>query len=314
MGWKRLIKKNGHSAIIFLQMVLSFSALFNSASCASGGTLDAMKHAEQLFNASKFEEAAGWYKTELTKNPQNSTAHYMLGVALSKLNRKTEAIQEFKLAKEHDKAGTISGYSDQYLQSLTRANTPSSKGVSFESRKPESTGPDSADDASKKDGTTHTAEHIGKAATSASAALEAECDKEVERINKDANQKIQGLTAKKDKSLAEVPRSQYRNTGSYYLDQEIKAEYQQAVKYVRDEAARKEAEIKAHYRLKQAAFEDSAYAMHKSYESKNQVGKVILSPVGTNMNIRNYQTADEPSGNDVPIVAAPAKQLPVKKH
>lgn len=59
--------------------------------------------------------------------------------------------------------------------------------------------------------------------------------------------------------------------------------------------------------------EDSAYAMHKSYESKNQAGKIILSPVGTNMNVRNYQTSDEPSGNDVPVVAAPAKRLPVKK-
>ncbi|MDR3615244.1 MAG: tetratricopeptide repeat protein [Candidatus Obscuribacterales bacterium] len=302
------------SGIIFLQIVLSLSVLTESASCAPAGTLDAMKHAEQLFNASKFDDAANWYKTELTKNPKNSTAHYMLGVALSKLNRQSEAIQEFKLAKEYDKTGTISGYSDQYIQSMMRPNTRSSKSVSPPDS-PKNSSPvleDSGDASSKKDGTTHAAEHIGKATTSASAALEAECDKEVERINKDANQKIQGLTARAERSLAEVPH--YRYSGSAYQDQAIKAEYQQAVKYVRDEAARKEAEIKAHYRLKQTALEDSAYAMHKSYESKNQAGKIILSPVGTNMNIRNYQTADEPSGNDVPVVAAPAKLLPAKKH
>lgn len=294
-------------------VVFCLSVLLGGLIPAQAEALNAMKHAEQLFNAAKYADAVEWYKTELSKNPQNSTAHYMLGVSLAKLNRGSEAIQQFNLAKQCDKSGAISGYSDQYLKSLTGANLSVSKNTPSDPQRDSSKLQEKNSETSKSGTNTQSAENIGKVSTSSSSALEAECAKEIDRIEKDANQNIQELTAKAEKSLAEVPRSQYRNTGSYYADQAIKAEYQRAVNDVRDQAERKEAEVKAHYRARQTAIEDSAYAMHKNYESKNQVGKIILSPVGTNMNVRNYQTSDEPSGSDVPVVAAPAKTLPTKK-
>jgi hypothetical protein len=89
----------------------------------------------------------------------------------------------------------------------------------------------------------------------------------------------------------------------------IQEEYQAKMDAVRNEASKKTNEITAYYKNRQASVNESALRIDKGYLTPDQNSRVKISPVGTNMYTRNYQTKDEPSGNPVPVMAPPAKSL-----
>ena len=327
-----------------LSSALLMPLLATSASRAED--VDAMKRAQQYFAASRFEEASGWFKTELTKNPNNASAHYMLGVCSLKTHKTSEAASEFAAAQKLDPNGTVGKYSQKYLQTISPSartastESPSEKSATSDENSKETkeeeeevssktssknTSKASVLESSKEKksavksespatetSTTKTAAKIGKDSTSASSAIAQESEQQVSKIEAEANTKIAHLTARAEKTISEMVRPQYKNYGSYYEAQAVREECAAQVKRIKEEAEKKVAETKELYRQKQNAVEDSALSMHRSYQQKNQYGKIILSPVGTSMHVRNYQTSDEASGNAVPVLATPGA-LPLKK-
>jgi hypothetical protein len=134
-------------------------------------------------------------------------------------------------------------------------------------------------------------------------------------VQKEADEQIGFCTEIMQTKIAQNGAAAHSGARLYYDPEPqnvlIRAECAQAVAYFRAEAQKKLDNIKALYAAKQTAIEDSAYSLHNAYHSTNQSRDFKLSPVGTTMHVRSYQTPDEITHDEVPMLAAP-KKLPTK--
>jgi tetratricopeptide (TPR) repeat protein len=257
-----------------------------------------MTQAQEFVDVKNFEQAARCYHLELKQNPNNSSAHYLLGRTMLRLKHTEQAILEFEAAERLDPKGPAGKYSMQYLQSI--------KGIPNTVSKTEP--PDKTEDQS---GVIHAAKKIGTDMSQASTDLSAEQEIEIKRVEQKGDEQIAWRTRQMQAKLAE-------NAGlnpKYVSEQQtqaIKSQYDRDILMLRAEVEKERDFVKELYRAKQAAIEESAAGLHKAYESKNQSGKIMLSPLGTNLHVRSYQTSDEPSGNEVPVLGAPGQLS--KKH
>jgi tetratricopeptide (TPR) repeat protein len=256
-----------------------------------------MAQAQEFVDSKNFEQASRCYGLELKQNPNNSGAHYLLGRTMLRLKHTELAIPEFEAAERLDPKGPAGKYSLQYLQSI--------KGTPNTVSKTEP--PDKTEDQS---GVIHAAKKIGKDMSQASTDLSAEQEIEIKRVEQKGDEQIAWRTRQMQAKLAE-------NAGvnpkyvSAQQTQAIKTQYDSDILMLRAEVEKERDSVKELYRAKQAAIEESAAGLHKAYESKNQSGKIMLSPLGTNLHVRSYQTSDEPSGNEVPVLGTPGR-LPKK--
>jgi hypothetical protein len=67
------------------------------------------------------------------------------------------------------------------------------------------------------------------------------------------------------------------------------------------------------YVTKLSAYEDSGISLDRTYKKQSNSSSLILSPEGTNIYSRSYQTTPESSGDALPYLAKPAA-LPVQQH
>lgn len=305
-------------------LALALTLLLSPRATAGDNMSDAMR----FFNQWNFERATKCCNLELSANPRCADAHYLLGMIAMKLAHPDDAVREFSLAMHIDPRSRVGLLSRQALLGLKRDDSagaspgtptstnavpapskstappavPGAKETSGRSGAPKSAQPPASQ-------TARTATAISEQMAKQHQELEDSCNAEVKRIQDEADSTVAHLLADLQTKQQDPGNSRLYSRSIQYSNYQLKQECDANIKRVRDDTEKKVAIVKAAYREKEAALEDSAQSMVSSYQSKNQAGSIILSPIGTNMHVRSYQTADEASGTDIPVAAPPAKQL-----
>ncbi len=93
------------------------------------------------------------------------------------------------------------------------------------------------------------------------------------------------------------------------LNKQVKDEFEPKIEAVKEDARKHTTEVISSYQQNISSVEDSAATIDNSYLNRSAAKGVVLTPHGTDMFVRSYQTADDPSGNPLPVRAAPAKSL-----
>jgi hypothetical protein len=142
--------------------------------------------------------------------------------------------------------------------------------------------------------------------------LATECDARVKEIYAHAQEKVAVLEQElQDRIVANgTPYPKYNKISLVpQWNQELRAAYNAKIDEVKEQAHKNIDLITALYKQKQAALDDSAVTLAKSYLNDKAASNIEVSPHGTNIYVRNYQTTDIPSGYTVPTLVAPPKSL-----
>ena len=139
----------------------------------------------------------------------------------------------------------------------------------------------------------------------------------VKEINEDTNRQL--LQLQKD---ADDARNQVQNDPQYYDKYgryesgransamiRIERDLDTKTRAVQYRQSHDLSDAQSNYNQRQVAAEASATAIERTYASGNSNPNLKLTPLGTNMYTRNYQTLGEPSGAPMTIAAPPAKSL-----
>jgi hypothetical protein len=281
---------------------------------------DDMAQALKFYNQHDFASATKFCQSELHTNPKSASAHYLLGSMDAQLQHNDEAFSEFAAAIVIDPKGPVGAMSRQCIDRL--AHTMPSPSVSA-SDKSAAKEPDQKSAPSKpaaativKDEKLQNADVVTKKMSQMRSDLEAQCKAEVDRLTADADTNIKWLQSEMQRKIDENGPPMYAGGLLRWtpepLNRPIREQYEGYIKGARENCERRIADMQALYKAKEDAVDDSASSLQQSYEHRNQGGNIILTPVGTNGNVRNYQTSDEASGNPVQMVAPPAKSMQTK--
>jgi tetratricopeptide (TPR) repeat protein len=268
---------------------------------------DNLAKATSLYEKGQYTEALEFIENELRENPKNAAAHYLLGNVLVTRKAYPEAIREYQCAVTLDPTGPSGLYSKQALTGLEAQSKAQSPAPPEGKDKDKDQGKDKASDDSQDDALKHSVKTTSQQTTESSRAMEEECEHKVEEIKRDANARV--------RLLEEEMRSQIAATGGLrtrYYDPEpivapIRQEYNLRIQAVRDDAERRSAEVKADYKQRALSIEQAGLNVDKAYTDAGKMGGIRLSPMGTNLHVRNYESTDEVSGQAATLVAEPGK-------
>ncbi len=247
-------------------------------------------------------------------------AHYMLGNCLIQLSREKEAVQEYNQSLYLDPHGVSSLYCQKALTGITLKHTPAPPGASGQLPLPVAKSPNALppppDGPEKSQNTDNravsdSAGKISAQTTETEAHANEECEARIRDVNRDAERQIADLQREQQERIdankpAMAVKLAYR-TFQYADDAATKEEITRRIEAVKKEQARKIAELRLAYKVKQTMSEDAAITLDKQYA--NPQSNVKLSPAGTNIYVRSYETSNDPSGSKVPVALPPAKAL-----
>lgn len=134
------------SQSLSIGIVLSLSILFASAVDAYAKTAaDPLQQAQQQYSAAKFVAAVASCDLVLKHSPANAVAHYLKGNCLVKLNRLTEAINEYGVAEKLTPNSMVASYCRSAKASIAAVNLKSKSNEKAKEATPSDTDPDSED-------------------------------------------------------------------------------------------------------------------------------------------------------------------------
>lgn len=264
----------------------------------------------EMYEAGHLEQAKQYFQSEISANPKNASAHYLLANVLVKLKQIVDAQSEYEKAEQLDPHGPVGRYSRSALSSFSPTSSVSNTALPLD----------------HKEATVTSVKEISKEVTGLERQQQAACDARVRAIYTQADAKVKQLEDEMQSRIAENGPLQYVNSivpkwgGGYKSsiivtydpgpdNEAIRQDYNARIDRIKEKARQEADELIESCKSKAVALEDSAVMLDKSYIN-NKNGNVRLAPTGSNIYARNYQTADTASGNPVPVVAAPAKLLP----
>jgi tetratricopeptide (TPR) repeat protein len=277
---------------------------------------------KEMYEAKHFERAKECFEAEIKNRPENAAAHYLLANVYLELGQREQAQQEYKKSVQLDPTSPAGRYSRIALASIS-SNWQSHK-VNDEQSASESSASSPSGDTSA---TIKSSKVISKEVTHLVERQQAECNAKVQELLTESENQIARLTIEMQEHIAANGQAQYVQAyvpqwgggARVHLvktydpepdNQVIREEYGKRIEQVRQKARHDADQLVDSYKQKQLALEDAAINIDKSYVDKNPNGNIIVSPTGTDIYNRNYQTGDSPSGNPVPVMLPPAKLLP----
>jgi Tetratricopeptide repeat len=261
----------------------------------------------RFYNGGQYEKAGSYFEAEIKANPNSATAHYLLGNAFVKLNRTVEAQAAYERASMLDPNGSAGQYSRRAKEALSaQCLRPPSNNV----QSPSAT-PDTVDQEVKASANT-----VAKQTDEHEKRLLDECTVKVNEITKNSESKIQAVQREMNERTAANGVPMFARNGRKYYDpaidnEAVRQEYAPQINAIRDEAQKQIDLVKASYKDRMTACENSAVTVDRSYIGQN-TGKVKLIPSGTSLYTRNYQNDGEASGDAVPILASPKRLIDAK--
>jgi len=267
-----------------------------------------------MYKAGHLEQAKQYYEAEIVAAPKNANAHYMLANILLGLKRSDDARKEYKFAEVLDPYGSTGQCSRLALTRL--GGKPAAISSMFQPDSKDNLNQSSMSLPNKTDSRqkmNNTVRIISAEVNDEEQKKQAECDAKVKRIYEESDAKVQQIEEEMQERIDANGCPVHGSHASYNpepLNEMVRQECNERIDKIRSQACHQADEVMAAYKEKAIALEDSAVALDKSYINNQQTGSPSLMPAGTNMYVRNYQTADSPSGSPVPVMAAPAKLLP----
>ncbi|MBS1953863.1 MAG: tetratricopeptide repeat protein [Cyanobacteria bacterium SZAS-4] len=281
-----------------------------------------MQEGIQYYNSSNFGKAENAFKAEITAHPKNADAHYMLGNALAELNREKEAVQEYNLSLSLEPNGVISSYCKKALSTIlnkhvspppghTSEPLPVSKPISLDGSPPGS--PEKSRRDTENQAVSDSASKISAQTNETEAHASEECEARIRDINRDTERQIADLQREQQERIdANIPAMAVKAAYRAYQsadDRATREEIARKIEAIKTLQAKRIAELHLSYKIRQSAAEDAALTLDKQYANRDKPANVKLSPTGTSIYVRSYETSNEPSGNSVPVALPPAKSL-----
>lgn len=286
-------------------LILGLTALFAIRGAEASQLTD---EGMRFYNAGQFDKAGAYFEAEIKANPNDATAHYLLGNSFVKLNRVAEAQAAYERAIMLDPKGNVGQYSLKAKEGLSAQalKTSSSADSSLRPLPPPSQSPAAPD----FNDTKSSALAVSKQTDETEKRISAECDARVTEIQRASDRKIQSLQREMSERMSAnvwVGRSNRVTTYDPSSEnQAIREEYAPQIKAIREDTQKQIDAVKASYKDRLAACETSAVTVDRSYVSPT-TGNVRLVPAGTSLYTRNYQSDGEASGNAVPVLATPKR-------
>lgn len=264
-----------------------------------------LEEGNRFYTEGNFGSAARCFQAEIKANPKDAHAHYLMANTLLELGRNNEALIEYEQALKLEPSGVIQSNCQKAIHQLTQHAAPQNASTlrpgasSSTSQNPES---EAIKNASGK---------IGAQTNQSETQISAELEAKIRDINGDADRQVAALQAEQAARINDLPAGHGgRNAYSPARESEtIRQEISARIQAVRDTQARKKAEFQEFIKTKSSAAEDAAITLDRQYLNRNEPGAIKLSPTGTSVYVRSYETSDEPSGARVPVALPPARPL-----
>jgi TolA-binding protein len=293
-------------------LVVSLSPTKRAAAAAADA--DLLERGKQMYMHGDYPNAGLYLEKEIAKNPKDACAHYLLGNVLFAEKRLADAAKEYQQAATLAPNSAVGQYSRLALSTVASSGTPATL------RQPALVSPQSslAADDPEKEAMKSSVRAISRQADQQQQELSEECQGRLRDIQRDADNQLSQMKAEMESKQAANGQATYgyNRFGRRFIiydpgpaNSAIQDEYQRKMDAVRNEASKKSDELTAYFKTRQSSVNESALRIDKGYLTPDQNSRVKISPMGTNMYTRNYQTKDEPSGNPVPVMAPPAKSL-----
>jgi tetratricopeptide (TPR) repeat protein len=281
--------------------------------------------AKLLYQKGQYTESLEFIEAELKANPKNAAAHYLFGNVLVTKKALPEAIREYQSAAVLDPTGPSGLYSKQALSKLVppskaEAAAPAldqgqnkdggqdkDKGKDRDKDEEKSKGRDHAGDDSEESALKHSVRTTSAQTTESGKAIEEECARKIAEIKKVADQKVKALQDEMNNQIAANGSFRSRYYDPEPLNAPIRQDYTWRIQVVRDDSDRRCSEMQAIYKQRLLAIEEAGLDVDKAFSDSGRTSGIKLSPLGTNLHVRNYESSDEASGHAVPLVAEPGK-------
>lgn len=298
---------------LFLGGIALCFAYCNSSAFAAE---DYYLQGKKLYESGDSVSAQKYLIAEINIHPKNVSARYYLANTLLKLKDEQSAVKQYQACILLDPTGLTGQYSRSALniiaKELARAQPKELPGNV--SQTPQS---------NHASAVRTSALNISHQTSEIELRSVAECEARIKQVYLDADRKVQELEQERDQQIAENGEVVYRRTllpglrlGQAYpiydpaeANQAIRQQYDIQIATIKQDSKKRADDISAQYKIQQAAVEDSAITIDKSYLNPNTNSTVNLIPSGTSIYTRNYQSSDAASGQAVPLLASPPKSL-----
>lgn len=261
---------------------------------------DEISTAEQLYAAHNYTQAEQILEHAIKINENNAAAHYLLGNVLMATNRPTEAGSHYYQAFIIDPNSKLGEYCKMALERIQKL--PAAQAAAATSAPP---GPSSLTAEQRSAGA------VSQETNEEETRLNAERDAQLKAIIDEGDRRTRELQADMNSQISANGSRRYRMGMLYYdptsMNEAIKSEIQPKIDQIKSDTRRRIDDLNALYKQKIEAVENNALHVDRSYIGKG--GRVGTAPLGTNMYTHNYETMSDPSGNPVPVQAAPGKLL-----
>lgn len=271
------------------------------------------------YNMSNFGKAERCFAAEIKAHPKNADAHYMLGNVLAELSREKEAIQEYNQSLSLDPHGPSSLYCKKALTSIAQKHSPAPPSNPALPRplapnaSPPLAGSPEKSQITDNQAISDSASKISAQTNETESHASEECEARIRDINRDAERQIADLQREQQERIdankpAMAVKAAYRAFQTAD-DNATREEISRKIEAVKTQQAKKIAELRLSYKARQSAAEDAAITLDKQYANRDRPTNVKLSPAGTSIYVRSYETSNQPTGNGVPVALPPAKSL-----
>jgi tetratricopeptide (TPR) repeat protein len=269
-----------------------------------------LEEGNRFYTEGNFGSAARCFHAEIKANPKDAHAHYLMANTLLELGRKNEALIEYEQALKLEPTGAIQSNCQKAIHQLTQPSQHAAPPQNGSTLRPEASATSTPQNP-ESEAIRNASGKIGAQTNQSETQMSAEYEAKIRDINGDADRQVATLQAEQAARINDLPAG-HGGRNSYNPAREsdtIRSEISARIQAVRDTQARKKAEFQEFIKTKSSAAEDAAITLDRQYLNRNEPGAIKLSPTGTSVYVRSYETSDEPSGARVPVALPPARSL-----
>jgi len=290
---------NGHNLSKAFTTLSSLAIIWTSSAGAARADNE-YSSAMELYKSQHYREALAAAEQCIKIQPGNASAHYLLALILIKNDAVASAVVHLNKAIKIDPDGPAGQYSRLELATLEGKPLP----VSQSSAAP------AVDNDLRRSVTA-----ISNRANEEVQAMEQEKQQRIAKLRSDSEARIADMNAQAKAQIAANGRVRTRRGMVYYdpsdANDAINSDLENRITLERNSCDQQINAISADYANRINLVNEGALSTERQFVSPGN-SAIKLIPKGTNFNVRNYETQDEPSGNAPTFLAPPAKRLQVK--